>query len=51
MKLKGREFRKWQVSSFPYFVFFRMVDDETIVLEALYHNKMDISTRLRSEIK
>ncbi len=39
--LKDIEFRKWPLSSFPYSIYFRIVGDSVIKLEALYAHRMD----------
>lgn len=49
--LKGMEFRKWRVNGFPVSVYFRISDESTIILEALYPHRMNISARFPDEIK
>lgn len=44
--LQVYQFRKWKLSGFPYVVLFRIQDDTTILIEVLYAQKMDISSRL-----
>lgn len=48
--LRGKEFRKWRVNGFPVSVYFRISDESTIVLEALYAHRMNISARFPDEI-
>lgn len=50
-RLEGHEFRKWRVSGFPVSVFFRLESPDAIVLEALYAHRMNISARLRDDVK
>ena len=47
-QLKLYEFRKWRVKNFPHSLFFR-IDGDTIILEAIYAHKMDITGRFPSE--
>jgi len=48
--LEEYEFRRWKVRGFPHSIFFRITDDRTILLEAIYAQKMDITNRLPSDI-
>ena len=47
--LQEYEFRKWRVPVFPFSIFFRILDDEIILIEAIYAHRMDIGKRLRTE--
>ena len=49
-RLEDKEFRKWRVPDFPVSVFFRLENDDTIVLEALYAHRMNIGSRLTKDI-
>lgn len=49
-KIEGKEFRKWSLKDFPVSVFFRLEDSDTIILEALYAHRMNISARLLKEM-
>lgn len=44
--LKHYEFRKWNVKGFPHAVFFRITDEKTILLEAIYAHKMNVTYRM-----
>jgi len=46
--LKQYEFRKWRVRIFPHSIIFR-IEDETIILEAVYAHKMNATKRFPSE--
>ena len=48
-QLHRYEFRKWRVKTFPHSIFFR-VNGDTIMLEAIYAHKMDITGRFSSDI-
>lgn len=50
VKIRGNEFRKWNVRGFPHSIFFRIEDDKTIILEGLYAHRMNTLKRLPSEI-
>lgn len=49
--LEGREFRKWRVGNFPVSAFFRIQDDTTIILEALYAHRMNVAARFPHDIE
>ncbi len=49
-RLEGKEFRKWALNGFPVSVFFRIEGRKTIVLEALYGQRMNIAARLSTDI-
>ncbi len=44
------EFRKWSVKVFPHSIFFRIVDDKIILLEAIYAHRMNTIKRMSSDI-
>ena len=44
--LQAYQFRKWNLSGFPYVVLFRIKDNITILIEVLYAQKMDMRSRL-----
>jgi len=50
-RLEGKEFRKRRLENFPVSIFFRLESDNTIVLEALYAHRMNISAQLPNDIK
>lgn len=50
-RLEGKEFRKWGLRDFPVSIFFRLEDEGTIVLEALYTHRVNIAVRLPKEIE
>lgn len=50
-RLKRKEFRKWRLQDFPVSIFFRLEDEGTIVLEALYTHRVNIAVRLPKEIE
>jgi plasmid stabilization system protein ParE len=45
-RLENKEFRKWSLQDFPTSIFFRLDSDGTIILEALYAQRMNITARL-----
>lgn len=49
-RLEGKEFRKWRLKSFPISIYFRLENADTLVLEALYHHRMNIVVRLLNEV-
>lgn len=49
--LEGQEFRKWGVRDFPVSLFFRIEQDGTVILEALYAHRMNIASRFPDDIK
>ena len=49
--LAGKEFRKWSLKDFPISVFFRLDDEGTIILEALYAHRMNIAARLSNDLE
>jgi mRNA-degrading endonuclease RelE of RelBE toxin-antitoxin system len=51
MRLEGKGFRKWRVGGFPVSVFFRIENEDVIVLEALYAHRMDIAARFTDDIE
>jgi hypothetical protein len=44
------QFRKWNLHGFPHMVLFRLSDNATIFVEALYAHKMDIPAHLAGDI-
>jgi hypothetical protein len=44
------EYRKWGLHKFPHHLLFRMDDDKTILLEAIYAQKMDVGVRLGNDL-
>lgn len=50
-ELQKYEYRKWRVKTFPFSVYFRIIDNDTILLEAIYAHRMDVIKRMPSEIK
>ncbi len=48
--LQNYGFRKWSLRGFPHMVLFRLKDNTTLIIEALYAHKMDIASRLTSDI-
>lgn len=48
-QLQRYEFRKWHVKNFPHSIFFRLKGN-TIMLEAIYAHKMDITGRFSSDM-
>jgi plasmid stabilization system protein ParE len=46
----GKEFRKWRLDGFPVSVFFRRMDHDTVILEALYSHRMNILSRFSNDI-
>lgn len=50
-RLKSKEFRKWRLQDFPVSIFFRLEDESSIVLEALYAHRMNIVARLSKDIE
>lgn len=50
VKIRGKDFRKWQVKGFPHSIFFR-IDNKIIILEGIYAHRMNTIKRLSSEIK
>lgn len=48
--LKKHQYRKWSLKTFPFSIFFRMLDDDVILLEAIYAHRMNIVKRMPSEI-
>ncbi len=49
--LKHHTFRKWSVTGFPHSIFFRITDDKTIRLEAIYAHRMNTIMKMSSDIK
>jgi len=43
------KFRKWSLRDFPHLILFRLNDNSSIFIEALYAHKMDIPSRLSVE--
>ena len=50
-RLEGKEFRKWGVQDFPVSLFFRIEQEDTVILEALYAHRMNIPSRFQKDIK
>lgn len=50
-RLQGKTYRKWSLKTFPVSVFFRIEDNSTLILEALYAHRMNIASRLPDEIE
>lgn len=48
--LKEYEFRKWSVKIFPYSIFFRITDNRTVLIEAIYAHRMDTVRKISSDI-
>jgi ParE toxin of type II toxin-antitoxin system, parDE len=48
--LRMYQFRKWNLHVFPHMVLFRLGDNGAIFIEALYAHKMDIPSRLATDI-
>ena len=48
-ELRDYTFRKWRVKVFPFSIFFRILEDSLIRVEAIYPHKMDILNRLPSD--
>jgi plasmid stabilization system protein ParE len=49
-RIAGTEFRKWRVKGFPHSIYFR-IEQEHVILEAIYAHKMDAIKRLPNEIE
>jgi len=47
--LEDYEFRKWRVNGFPHAIFFR-IEDDILMLQAIYAHKMNVLKRFPSEI-
>ena len=47
---RGYEYRRWHVKNFPHSIFFR-IGKNTVILEALYANRMNIAHRFPLEIE
>ena len=47
-EVKAFEFRKWSLKNFPHIVLFR-VEGETIILQAIYADRMNIAARFPSD--
>ena len=45
----GHDFRRWQIKGFPHSIYFRL-DKQVVILEAIYAHKMNIDTRLPSDM-
>ncbi|MGX1498566.1 plasmid stabilization system protein ParE [Labrenzia sp. MBR-25] len=50
-RLEGKEFRKWGLQDFPVSIFFRLEDEDTIILDALYAHRMNIAARLSKDVE
>lgn len=48
--LRTYQFRKWNLDGFPHLVLFRVGANTTIFIELLYAHKMDIPSRLDSDL-
>ena len=48
--LRAYQFRKWNLHDFPHMVLFRMGDNATIFIEVIYAHKMDVPSRLATDI-
>ena len=46
----GKKFRKWRVKGFPHSIYFRL-ENEVVVLEAIYAHRMDAIKRLPNAIE
>lgn len=40
------EFRRWFLKKFPHSIYFRIMNKDTIFIEAMYAHKMDVTSRL-----
>lgn len=49
--LQQYEFRKWPIKGFRHYVFFRVLDNQEILLEAIYAYRMDTITHFGSDFK
>ena len=47
--LSSFQYRKWQLNKFPHIVIFRIQESQTLLVEAIYAQKMDIQKRLPEE--
>ena len=50
-ELTQYEFRKWHVEPFPHSIFFRLTDNNVILLEALYAHRMNTVMKLSLDLK
>jgi plasmid stabilization system protein ParE len=44
--LQPLHFRRWHVYRFPYWIFFHLQDDATILVDALYNQRQNIAEKL-----
>ena len=45
-KVKQYKFRKWNMKNFPFTILFRIGNDNTIFIDVIYAQRMNISARL-----
>ena len=48
--LQKYEFRKWRIDGFPHSIFFRILNENTIMLEAVYAHRMNVPYRIQSDM-
>lgn len=48
-ELRDYQFHKWPLRTFPHSIFFRIRSETTLILEAIYPQRMDISRKLASD--
>jgi hypothetical protein len=44
------DFRKWPLKKFPHSIFFRIVNNDTVLVELIYAHKMNIFGRLLKDV-
>lgn len=49
--IRGYHFHKWQVRGFPHMVLFHMVDAETVLVDAIYAQRMDIVAHIVEDME
>lgn len=49
--IRGYHFHKWQVRGFPHMVLFHMIDAETVLVDAIYAQRMDIPVHIAEDME
>jgi plasmid stabilization system protein ParE len=49
--IRGYHFHKWQVRGFPHIVLFHMIDAETVLVDAIYAQRMDIPVHITEDLE
>jgi hypothetical protein len=49
--IRGYRFHKWQVRGFPHMVLFHMIDAETVLVDAIYAQRMDIPVHITEDLE